>query len=98
MPDTYLMKTDVSARTNNGYGTVSTAQVERLFDRKKGLTIQKPLMMSGFAARLPCRPDISVRAKWVRLGPLYPMFSIRWASFGIFAKKVESRVLGLCQK
>ena len=69
MPDTYLMRTDVPSRTKTGHGTVTAAQVERLVDKNKGLTIQKSLMMSGSATLLRSWADISVSAKWVRLAP-----------------------------
>jgi len=100
MPDTYLMRTDISATTKIGYGAVTTAQVERLFNKNKGLTIQKPLMMSSLVLSVHYdhgliylqRPNgfafasflLCLQQKWLRL-----VFSLR---------APNGRVLGLCQK
>jgi hypothetical protein len=62
MPDPDLMQADVSVNAE-------VRHIERLFDRNKGLTIQKSLMMSGSATLLRSWADISVSAKWVRLAP-----------------------------
>jgi hypothetical protein len=104
MPDYDLMRIEIFAAAEMGRVNITTAHVERFFDRNKELIVRKPLIMSDFASSTISIPNkMGSNSAASKLNKL--LFSVKYSpskqrngfvSYSCVQPSI--RLLGLCQK